>query len=152
MWKADLQTGQCISNTVPCSAFTKAKKTVCVRLAKKSSLCPITDVRLVESRFVEVFLANQKEGVKPIYQKATSVETKNWALLYSKNFDGPPIRDFELEEQPTCDGRRIVENPTIEQLTFSRGSMPTGLQQIRNNFWRVHLSSKLKINFHRRAL
>ena len=69
-----------------------------MRPAEKSSLCPITDVKLIESIFVEAFLANKREGESPIYQKATSVEGSKWELLYSTDFDGPPIRDFELEE------------------------------------------------------
>ena len=62
------------------------------------SKCPITDVKLVKKEYVEAFLAYQKEGELPTYQRATNVESKNWELLYSKDFDGPPIRDFELEE------------------------------------------------------
>ena len=69
-----------------------------MRPAEKSSLCPITDVKLIESEFVEAFLANQREGETPTYQKAISVESTKWELLYSTDFDGPPIRDFELEE------------------------------------------------------
>ena len=92
-----------------------------MRPNEKSSLCPITDVRLIESQLVETFLASQTEGETATYQKAAGAESRSLTLFYSRDFDGAPIRDFEFEEEPSCNGRRLVENPTVEQLTFSKG-------------------------------
>ena len=41
-----------------------------------------------------------------------------WILLYSKDYDSPPVRDFQFEPAPTCNGKRIG-NPAQEMLELS---------------------------------
>ena len=42
-----------------------------------------------------------------------------WALYYSKDYDSPPISEFEFETEPLCNDRRIVDNPEKELLNIS---------------------------------
>ena len=91
MQKADPVTGQCAELFVPCSELTSVVNTLCVKPEEKPVLCPITDVRIVAKDRVEEFVPGQAkyEQVSP-----PAAVNSNWVLLYSKDYDSLPIRDF----------------------------------------------------------
>ena len=91
MQKADPITGKCPELFVPCSELTSIVNTLCVKPLEKPSLCPITDVRILEKEKVNEFVSGQAkyEQVSP-----PANTNSNWVLMYSKDYDSPPIRDF----------------------------------------------------------
>ena len=113
--KADPQTGKCSELFVPCSEYTSALNTICVQPFERPLLCPITDVRIVAKDKVDEFLP----GYATYSQVDPPADTNaGWVLFYSKDFDSPPIRDFQFEPAPTCNGKRIG-NPEQEMLELS---------------------------------
>ena len=89
--KADATTGACPELFIPCSELTSAANTVCVAPAEKPFLCPITDVRVVAKDRLDEF-----EPGQATYEQVSPPEgtEPNWILLYSKDFDSPPVRGF----------------------------------------------------------
>ena len=75
-------------------------------------------------------MVSNKEGYPNYERVAQPVNTDlEWALFVSKDFNGPPIRDFQLERVPTCYGRRLSSNDKTEQLSFANKA---GLDAYRN--------------------
>ena len=66
---------------------------------EKSTACPITDVRIVkkDDKFDEILAildpVNKLNYVKVDPPADTDA---SWVLLYSKDYDSPPIRNFEF--------------------------------------------------------
>ena len=86
--RADPKTGKCPEPFVACSDQTSAKNTFCVEPSERPSLCPITDIRIIEKDKVAIFIANSDNG--PIKYEEVSAPTGfdlNWAVLISKDFD-----------------------------------------------------------------
>ena len=97
--KADPSTGKCSDLFVPCSEHTSALNTICVKHIDRPKVCPITDIRIVAKDKVDEFV--------PGYATYTQVNppagsNAGWVLLYSKDFDSPPVRDFQFESTPMC--------------------------------------------------
>ena len=67
----------------------------------------------------------------PSYERASYPTDTDlgWALFFSKEFDGPPIRDFQLEKTPNCNERRMSPDKDAEQLKFVN---KVGLDSYRN--------------------
>lgn len=96
--RPDQETSECPTDYEPCSIFTSPANTYCVKLADKSN-CPITDVKLVESQSIASYLVKDVE--KPAYEEAPidnfDESLLNWRLIYSREYDSPPIVEFQLE-------------------------------------------------------
>ena len=115
MAKADPQTGKCSDLFVPCSEHTSVLNTICVRPSEHPLFCPVTDVRIVPKDRVDEFLPGYATYSQAEPPADISVA---WALFYSKDFDSPPVRDFQFESAPTCNGKRIGD-PANEMLGVS---------------------------------
>ena len=63
-------------------------------------------------------LISEKSQVKYEEVSAPTGLDLDWAVLISKDFDGQPVAEIQLESEPLCEGKRIGD-PSTEQLSIS---------------------------------
>ena len=83
-------------------------------------MCPITDVKLFAPK--GVLLAEYLEAIDPekklnyIQVDPLADSNASWVLLYSKQFDSAPIRDFQFQNSVSCQGK-MMGDPNIEMFS-----------------------------------
>ena len=65
-------------------------------------------------------LSSEKRSVKYEEVSAPAGFDLDWVVLISKDFDGQPVAEIQLESEPLCEGKRIGD-PSKEQLSISTG-------------------------------
>ena len=87
---------QCQADLVAC-LDERVDQTVCVARADLETLCPITNVKII----------NKADYKKELYMDYTEAEVHSgehlsWQLLYSRTYAGLPIERFDLTQERPC--------------------------------------------------